>query len=74
MVNKRYIGITEEEISLDKFLKWSAVLESGGQAKTLIQQGSVKVNGSVETRRSRRLKVGDVVEIDDLELQVKKEG
>jgi len=49
---------------LDHFLKMSAVSDTGGQAKLLIQSGEVKVNGEVETRRRRKLKVGDVVDFD----------
>ncbi|MCE9607219.1 MAG: RNA-binding S4 domain-containing protein [Planctomycetia bacterium] len=55
--------MTPEPLRLDHFLKLSAMSETGGQAKTLIQGGEVKVNGEVETRRRRKLKVGDVVEI-----------
>ena len=53
-----------EPIRLDQFLKVNFVVESGGQAKVLIQGGEVKVNGEVETRRSRKLGAGDVVEFD----------
>jgi len=53
-----------EPLRLDHFLKLSAMSESGGQAKVLIQGGEVKVNGEVETRRRRKLKAGDVVELD----------
>jgi ribosome-associated protein len=51
-------------LRLDHFLKLSAGSETGGQAKVLIQGGYVKVNGAVETRRRRKLIVGDVVEVD----------
>ncbi|MFO0669032.1 MAG: RNA-binding S4 domain-containing protein [Polyangiaceae bacterium] len=50
-----------EPIRLDQFLKLRAVTSSGGQAKALIQGGKVTVNGEVETRRGRKLKLGDVV-------------
>lgn len=53
-----------EPLRLDHFLKLTAMSESGGQAKTLIQAGEVKVNGEVETRRRRKLQIGDVVELD----------
>lgn len=53
-----------EPLRLDHFLKMSAVSDTGGQAKLLIQSGEVKVNGEVETRRRRKLKVGDVVDFD----------
>ena len=51
-------------IKLDQFLKLSGAVDTGGQAKLLIQGGEVRVNGEVETRRGRKLKPGDVVELD----------
>jgi len=52
-------------IQLDQFLKWVGAAESGGQAKLLIQDGQVKVNDQVETRRGRKLAVGDRVSIGE---------
>lgn len=49
------------QIRLDQFLKWMNVVGSGGEAKHLIQDGQVLVNGAVETRRSRKLRPGDEV-------------
>lgn len=61
----------EETIKLDQFLKLAQIVDSGGQAKHLIQAGFVRVNGEVETRRGRKLRHGDVVLIDDdVEIQV----
>lgn len=54
--------MTETEIiKLDQFLKVVGIVQSGGQAKLLIQAGEVKVNGTVETRRGRKLVLGDRV-------------
>ncbi|XGV99538.1 MAG: RNA-binding S4 domain-containing protein [Leptolyngbya sp. BL-A-14] len=52
---------TTDVIKLDQFLKAAGIVSTGGQAKLLIQSGEVKVNGSVETRRGRKLVVGDRV-------------
>lgn len=52
-------------IKLDQFLKLMGMTATGGQAKVLIQQGQVTVNGEVETRRGRQLKPGDQVECQD---------
>lgn len=52
-------------MKLDQFLKWQNLAESGGQAKHLIQEGHVMVNGEIETRRGRKLQSGDVVEMAD---------
>jgi ribosome-associated protein len=59
-----------EPIRLDQFLKRRGVTGTGGQAKWLIQDGEVRVNGEVETRRRRKLHPGDVIDIGDLRLVV----
>lgn len=53
----------DKPLKLGDFLKLEAAVESGGHAKAAIQSGEVRVNGEVETRRGRKLKPGDVVEI-----------
>ncbi|WAL60351.1 RNA-binding S4 domain-containing protein [Thermocoleostomius sinensis] len=52
---------TESKIKLDQFLKWLGVVQTGGEAKLLIQAGEVQVNGTIETRRGRKLVKGDRV-------------
>ncbi len=54
----------KKPIKLDQFLKFQNLVGSGGEAKTLIQEGLVLVNDAVETRRGRKLAVGDRVTID----------
>ena len=58
------------KLCLDQFLKLSSVAETGGHAKFLIQNGEVQVNGEIETRRRRKLMVGDVVEVGGEQLVV----
>lgn len=58
------ISIHTPEIKLDSFLKYAGLLSTGGQAKWLLQEGQVKVNGQVETRRGRKLQAGDVVQVE----------
>ena len=48
-------------MKLDQFLKWNNLVSSGGEAKTCIQSGLVKVNGEIERRRGRKLGKGDKV-------------
>jgi ribosome-associated protein len=60
----------DETIKLDQFLKLAQVVQTGGEAKVLIQSGQVVVNGVVETRRGRKLRPGDVVVVDGEELVV----
>ena len=51
-------------LRLDQFLKAQALVDTGGQAKLLIQDGQILVNGEVETRRRRQLRHGDVVQFE----------
>jgi ribosome-associated protein len=50
-------------LELAQFLKLQRIVGSGGEAKLLVQSGQVTVNGQVETRRGRKLQVGDVVQL-----------
>lgn len=59
-----------EHIRLDQFLKLMGVVNSGGEAKHLIRNGEVRVNGEVETRRGRKLINGDLVAIGQQEFEV----
>lgn len=55
--------IATEFITLDAFLKWAGIVDTGGQAKTLIASGQILVNGEAETRRGRKLHPGDRVAV-----------
>ena len=55
------LNITTEFIKLQDALKFANVVYSGGEAKQLIQEGEVKVNGEVCTMRGKKLYPGDVV-------------
>lgn len=57
------IKIRGTAIDLGQFLKLSQAVNTGGEGKSLIQQGAVRVNGEVETRRGRTLHLGDVVRL-----------
>ncbi len=54
-------------ITLGQALKAANVVGTGGEAKVLIQAGEVRVNGEVETRRGRKLREGDIIEVGDEE-------
>jgi ribosome-associated protein len=54
---------TAPTIKLEQFLKLVGAVQTGGHAKLLIQDGEVSVNGSVETRRGRKLVTGDRVSL-----------
>ncbi|MGZ5404147.1 MAG: RNA-binding S4 domain-containing protein [Nocardioides sp.] len=57
------VQIRDESIRLGQFLKLANLVESGAEAKPVIAGGLVRVNGEVETRRGRQLRLGDVVEL-----------
>ena len=58
------IGIKTEYIKLDALLKFASLAASGGEAKTVIAEGLVSVNGEVCTMRGKKLRAGDRVEFD----------
>lgn len=58
------ILIHTEFIKLDSLLKLAGLVETGGEAKLLIQNGQVKVNGEVCTMRGKKLRAGDTVTLD----------
>lgn len=64
------ITIDSEYIKLDQFLKLVDIASTGGHAKFLIQEGLVKVNGEVETRRGKKLRSNDVVEVEGNKIKI----
>jgi len=66
--------IATEFIKLDSFLKAVNVAGSGGEAKLLIADGLVLVNGEPELRRGRKLRPGDRVEVGGNCYRVEEEG
>ena len=63
--------ITTESIQLDQFIKWIGISETGGQARFLVDEGNVSVNGVRVTERRKRLFPGDCVVLDGTEYLVK---
>jgi len=61
----RDIPIREETIRLGQLLKLAGLADSGADARGLVQEGAVCVDGEVETRRGRQLHRGCVVEVGD---------
>jgi len=66
-------GITTDYIKLDSFLKGVNIVGSGGEAKMIIAEGQVSVNGETEIRRGRKLYPGDRVELGGHEFIVERE-
>lgn len=65
------VAITTEFIKLEAFLKFAGAVSTGGEAKNLIQDSLVKVNGEVCTMRGRKLRPGDTVELGETRLSVR---
>lgn len=64
------IKLRDEFIKLGQALKAAGLVESGVEAKEVIQDGLVKVNGEIDTRRGRKLYDGDVVTFDGEEIKI----
>jgi ribosome-associated protein len=58
----RDVEITKEPVELYKILKFEGIVGSGGEAKSVIDDGQVTVNGDVEKRRRKKIVSGDVIE------------
>jgi ribosome-associated protein len=56
------VEITSEPVELYKILKFEGMVASGGEAKQLISEGYVLVNGKVETRKRKKIVAGDIIE------------
>ncbi|MBQ4539085.1 MAG: RNA-binding S4 domain-containing protein [Oscillospiraceae bacterium] len=64
------IEITTEFIKLDQLLKFAGLVMTGGEAKEVVVEGYVSVNGEVCTMRGKKIRPGDVVSFDGEELEV----
>ena len=62
----------DEFIKLGQAVKAAGLVESGVEAKEVIQQGRVSVNGEVDTRRGRKLYAGDVAEYNGEQIKIEK--
>jgi ribosome-associated protein len=59
------VRITTEYITLQQFLKLAGIAQTGGEAKIMVKQIDILVNGEKENRRGRKLYPGDEVRIDN---------
>jgi ribosome-associated protein len=66
----RIVEITKEPVELYKILKFEGLVTTGGEAKLLIGDGQVTVNGEIETRRRKKIVDGDVIAFRGEEIQV----
>ncbi|MEQ9462044.1 MAG: RNA-binding S4 domain-containing protein [Haliea sp.] len=66
------IAINKEPVELYKILKFEGLVTTGGEAKLVIGDGQVLVNGSVETQRRKKIVHGDVIEFRGEQLEVRR--
>ncbi|MDZ7665950.1 MAG: RNA-binding S4 domain-containing protein [Desulfotignum sp.] len=71
---QRKVEIAMEPVELYKILKFENLAASGGEAKFRIQDGQVRVNGQIETRKRRKIRHGDVIETPEAILTIVKSG
>jgi ribosome-associated protein len=69
----RIVEINVEPVELYKILKFEGLVSSGGEAKMVISNGEVIVNGAVETQKRKKMMSGDILEFGDekIHLQLK---
>ncbi len=72
MTKLEKISINTEFIKLDAMLKYAAAVGTGGEAKLVISEGMVEVNGEVCTMRGKKLHAGDKVKFQDMEFEIVK--
>ena len=69
-MSAKSVKIDTEYIRLGDLLKYAGAADSGGEAKAMIRDGKVLVNGEAELRRGRKLRPGDRVETGRMSLTV----
>ena len=64
------VEIAKEPLELYKILKFEGMVSSGGEAKSVISEGQVLVNGKVETRKRKKISSGDIVEFGEEKIRI----
>ena len=69
----RDVEINQEPVELYKILKFEGMVSSGAEAKSVIEEGQVLVNGKVETQKRKKMVSGDIIEFanETIRLQLK---
>jgi ribosome-associated protein len=65
------VTVREEPTELYKILKIAGLVASGGEAKFVVSEGKVRVNGAVETQKRKKIMVGDLIEFGGETLRVR---
>jgi ribosome-associated protein len=67
----RDVDINKEPVELYKILKFEGLASSGGEAKSVIDDGQVLVNGKIETQKRKKIVSGDVITFGDETLRIR---
>ena len=67
----KVIELSKEPVELFKILKFEGIADSGGQAKAMIEDGQIVVNGVVETRKRKKMVSGDTIECLGAQFELK---
>lgn len=66
----KIVEITKEPVELYKILKFEGIVSSGGEAKAVIDDGQVLVNGEIEKRKRKKIMSGDVIKFMEDEFKI----
>jgi ribosome-associated protein len=67
----RDVEVTQQPIELYKLLKFEGFVSTGGEAKSVVAEGRVLVNGEIETRKRKKIVSGDIIEFGDETIRVR---
>ncbi|MFT4248771.1 MAG: RNA-binding S4 domain-containing protein [Pseudomonas sp.] len=62
--------LDRDHVELNQLLKLAGIADSGGQGKAIVASGAVTVDGVVELRKTAKIRAGQVVQLDDVEIRV----
>jgi len=66
----RQVELAKEPVELYKILKFEGLVASGGEAKAVIAEGQVLLNGELETRKRKKIIAGDIIEFASEKIQI----
>jgi ribosome-associated protein len=69
-IEMKEVEVSKEPLELYKILKFEGMVSSGGEAKSVISDGQVLVNGKIETRKRKQIVSGDIVEFGDEKIRI----
>jgi ribosome-associated protein len=68
----REVEVSKEPVELYKILKFEGMVASGGEAKLVIAEGLVRVNGVIETRKRKKIISGDIIEFGQEKIRIQR--